>query len=227
MKEVACFGGGFEMENSCRQTTAGCLIALVIVWLIAAILFPLYNPDDVVDPVRFVGGTFLIASFILLYAYHFGFRSSFKKTSQLSKTPPPHPSNAPHQESSDSMKTQLPLPSVAPDQKSSVRGKAYIVRLWDDLVAALAEEQSAVRGKVYILESGGYYKIGKTSGDLRKRVARLQTGSPHRIQVVHVINTANSAALEAHLHKRFNHKRTQGEWFALTPDDVQAIKRIQ
>ena len=80
-------------------------------------------------------------------------------------------------------------------------------------------------GKVYILKSDKYYKIGVTTGPISKRIRELQTGSPHQIELVHVIETSDPYGLESQLHRQFADKRRQGEWFELGYFDIQKIKK--
>lgn len=82
-------------------------------------------------------------------------------------------------------------------------------------------------GKVYIVRAGQYYKIGITQGDVSRRVAQLQTGSPHKIHVIRVIETDHPRDLERDLHEMLRHKRVEGEWFKLSEAELRVIKRLK
>jgi hypothetical protein len=80
---------------------------------------------------------------------------------------------------------------------------------------------------VYVVQAGEFYKIGMTRGDVDKRLAQLQTGSPRRLKLIKVIETDNPARMERTLHAMLQHKRGPGEWFKLDADDLDILKRIQ
>ena len=81
---------------------------------------------------------------------------------------------------------------------------------------------------LYLLKAGSNYKIGITKiGEISKRVKTLQTGNPYLITVLHLIEMESAHKLENSLHKIFEPKRLQGEWFALDMDDVEYIKGIK
>lgn len=81
-------------------------------------------------------------------------------------------------------------------------------------------------GYVYLLQSTtGAYKIGRSINP-HNRLKTFEVKLPFEVEYVCVIATDSMVALEAALHGRFADKRVNGEWFALTPDDVEYIKGL-
>lgn len=81
-------------------------------------------------------------------------------------------------------------------------------------------------GYVYILESAnGLYKIGRAS-NAERRIKNIWTQSPVDLWAVCIIKTENRYELECQLHERFRSQRVKGEWFALTPEDVEYVKHF-
>lgn len=79
---------------------------------------------------------------------------------------------------------------------------------------------------VYILEADGLYKIGYTN-NLAGRIRRITIQTDAPVRIVHIIETDDMVALESLLHRRFADKRVQGEWFRLTPMDINQLKTYQ
>jgi hypothetical protein len=87
------------------------------------------------------------------------------------------------------------------------------------------ERCSETGGFVYLMKAGRYYKIGRTNS-LGRREYELAIQLPEKARKVHLIKAIDDASgIEAYWHKRFEAKRTNGEWFELDAADVQAFKR--
>lgn len=76
-------------------------------------------------------------------------------------------------------------------------------------------------GNVYFVQSGDFVKIGFAS-DVQKRVAELQTGSPHQLNVLAVLPDVDKS-VEATCHRVFARNHFRGEWFRLDDDFLEAI----
>lgn len=92
------------------------------------------------------------------------------------------------------------------------------LRVWDRraLEGFWIEQTSSLEPRcptalVYVVGIPGFVKIGFTTRSVASRVAGLQTGCPHLIEVLELI--PGTRATEAHLHMRFNDYRAAGEWF--------------
>jgi len=93
-------------------------------------------------------------------------------------------------------------------------------------VAALDGEGAQVlaEGFVYLIKSGRHFKIGKANSvEARHRQLKIQL--PQAAEVVHRIKTDDPYGIESYWHRRFADKRLNGEWFALSAEDVKAFRR--
>jgi hypothetical protein len=68
------------------------------------------------------------------------------------------------------------------------------------------------------------YKIGKAVL-VERRTDQISIQLPHDLELVHSISTDDAYGIEGYWHRRFADKNTNGEWFSLSPQDVQAFKR--
>jgi hypothetical protein len=90
---------------------------------------------------------------------------------------------------------------------------------------ALADQGAeSVDGAVYMLKLAKHYKIGK-SFRVPQRHREIAIELPEKPDVIHIITTDDPSGIESYWHRRFDAKWTNGEWFALTQDDVRAFKR--
>lgn len=86
------------------------------------------------------------------------------------------------------------------------------------------QNTTVIRG-VYILRMGNVFKIGK-SNNIHRRLAELRGMLPFPAELIHHIAVEDDLSLaETALHQLFIHRRMNGEWFGLTPDDIEAIKK--
>lgn len=78
---------------------------------------------------------------------------------------------------------------------------------------------------VYFLTAdNGFTKIGRTK-NLDERIHHFTTKLPYELEETLILKTPNSFRLESTLHKRFESKRKRGEWFLLTDDDIELVKK--
>ena len=84
-------------------------------------------------------------------------------------------------------------------------------------------------GFVYFIFQGrpslGRCKIGQTIQKPMRRLRQLQTGSAYKLHLHGVIKAPEPEhkKLEKKLHYKFAHRRIRGEWFKITPDEVDEI----
>ncbi len=89
-----------------------------------------------------------------------------------------------------------------------------------------SQNQGSRPGYVYLVRAGEYHKIGKTS-KVHQRMRDFGLQLPFPFELLHAIPVADMTDAESLLHKRFAAKRLNGEWFALSTDDVAAICSIE
>lgn len=90
--------------------------------------------------------------------------------------------------------------------------------------AAAQGKLQRVVGYVYLAKHGRDYKIGR-SNDVARRRREISLLLPNELEHVHVIETDDPEGIEAYWHRRFEKRRSRGEWFRLNPDDVAAFRR--
>lgn len=94
-----------------------------------------------------------------------------------------------------------------------------------DSKAAVVEKKAKLNtGYVYLMRSGKHHKIGRTIS-LGSRERQLAIKIPVPPTTIHSIETDDPSGVEAYWHRRFAEKRGEGEWFSLSPEDIQAFKR--
>jgi hypothetical protein len=72
----------------------------------------------------------------------------------------------------------------------------------------------------FITAENDLVKIGK-SDDLHKRFSELITASPVRLRLTHAVACVNRHKVEIWLHEQFAAKKDHGEWYGLSPEDIE------
>lgn len=82
-------------------------------------------------------------------------------------------------------------------------------------------------GFVYLLRevNGPHYKIGRAKTPNNRRQT-FEVKIPYRVEYEAVIPAGDMFRLESELQARYAHKRVDGEWFVLEPEDVAYIKSL-
>jgi hypothetical protein len=81
------------------------------------------------------------------------------------------------------------------------------------------------RGIVYLIrEEHGAVKIGKTI-NLEQRFSTLAAQVPYDLELLLAIESDDIHALEAELHRRYAASRINGEWFRLSEEELEEIRR--
>ncbi len=89
-----------------------------------------------------------------------------------------------------------------------------------------ASSSVSTAGYVYLLQSPtSAYKIGRTANP-KNRLQTFNVKLPFEVDYLAVIKTPNMYQLEVDLHNKFASKRINGEWFTLSPADVEYIKGL-
>lgn len=103
------------------------------------------------------------------------------------------------------------------------------LRAVDDVPDSQSVPVDDVEGSgVYVIKDidvTGYYKIGR-SRNARRRLKHFGVKLPFNWSLVYWIETVDPVELETKLHRALSHKRVRGEWFDLSPADIQYIESV-
>ncbi|MFH0941625.1 MAG: GIY-YIG nuclease family protein [Chloroflexota bacterium] len=87
-----------------------------------------------------------------------------------------------------------------------------------------SKEADVEYGYVYLMKFQRVYKIGSSKNPERRNY-ELGTKLPEDLKILHKIRTDDPFGIEAYWHNRFKDKRTRGEYFALSPEDISSFRR--
>lgn len=119
-------------------------------------------------------------------------------------------------------------------EEEALRAECDIMRT----VAKHAEEKHAIKiakrlskttdpdktEYLYILESGGHFKIGRTT-DIPTRLKSItKTIIPFRTQLIFAVAIKGASIAEKMIHAKFSDKRVKGEWFIFTEYELREVK---
>jgi len=84
-------------------------------------------------------------------------------------------------------------------------------------------DERPIGGYVYVIRSeSGHVKLGSSVQPIR-RLAQLQTGSPHLLELIETISvTTDPYEIEREAHALLDRYRVNGEWFATSPELAMA-----
>jgi hypothetical protein len=90
--------------------------------------------------------------------------------------------------------------------------------------APAAAERSADDGYVYLVQSGKHFRFAAAA--LPERSAcEAAIAAEQGARAIHTIRTDDPAGIAAYWQQRYAARKTAGAWYALTGDEVTAIKR--
>lgn len=93
-------------------------------------------------------------------------------------------------------------------------------------IKSLAKIRFGKPGYIYLAKAGeGYHKIGR-SQNVEVRIREIGLQLPFPVKVLHVIPAKDMYLSERNFHEQYAHCHLNGEWFALTEDDVKTICSI-
>lgn len=78
-------------------------------------------------------------------------------------------------------------------------------------------------GFVYLisdLEQPNIYKIGVTTGQIEKRMSKLQTGNSSELNICRFFKTDYPFKIENMMHRKYFSKKVKNEWFELSDEEA-------
>lgn len=85
-----------------------------------------------------------------------------------------------------------------------------------------------IKKYLYLIRCGSsdFYKIG-TSENPEERLQMLQVGCPYPLALIYKKQFNKATKIESFLHRKYRYKRTVGEWFEFSKDEIYLIQQEQ
>jgi hypothetical protein len=93
----------------------------------------------------------------------------------------------------------------------------------------LLKPRTKQRGYIYLIRADSnspQFKIGRTK-NLPSRLKPVGLQLPWAVELLHAIEVEDIVWAEIYLHKKFDPKRLNGEWFSLLKEDVEWFCSLQ
>lgn len=100
----------------------------------------------------------------------------------------------------------------------------YYASIRASIWSATYKSRNPRHGFVYLIQSPtGYYKIGKTVNP-NNRMKTFSVKLPFEVEYVCLFEVEDMSAMERFFHDMFSSRHVNGEWYALSTDDVEQMK---
>lgn len=93
------------------------------------------------------------------------------------------------------------------------------------LKSICAEKEKSDNGFVYLIhcEDTSFYKIGKTTRDIKYRLKSLQSMNPFRLTLVTKAEVKESSLIEKEMQDFFRNNNVRGEWFSFNDNEIKEV----
>jgi hypothetical protein len=87
-------------------------------------------------------------------------------------------------------------------------------------------KRTSLHGWIYfILADNGLVKIGRSDNVVR-RFNEIKLISPLHLSIAHAVAVSNCVTAECWIHSEFHLRLHHGEWFALSPKEMEWVKSL-
>lgn len=107
--------------------------------------------------------------------------------------------------------------------------KPYIINYLNNIGLNILDNKDFTtpkkEGYIYLVKYKGtcFYKIGKTSNSVYKRIKALQVATPFEVELVVNVIVDNALLSETNIHDTFEDKKIRGEWFYFRDNQIDSV----